>query len=149
MGFINRNEDTQDSCCPRVEDKSLSEHVGVKIELSHWVESEHSNSRLDTNIHSSTNNGDNSLFKILTVIFIFKNPGVNNVNIDSDPKAWRKIKLPIDRKGFVNGNTGTGSLCDSRVWREHSLECFSINVYSPGSDENQKQSVNVIKFKLQ
>ena len=31
VGFINRNKDTQDLCCPRLEDKSLSEHVGVKI----------------------------------------------------------------------------------------------------------------------
>ena len=100
---------------------------------------------MDTNIHSSTNNGDNSLFKIVTVTSVIKNPGVNNVNSDSDPKARRKIKLPIDRKGFVNGTNGTGSLCDSRVWREHSLECFSINVYSPGSKEMQKQSVNVMK----
>ena len=38
VGFINKSEDTQDSCCPRLEDKSLSEHVGFKIEIPYWVE---------------------------------------------------------------------------------------------------------------
>ena len=79
MGFLNKSEDTQGSYCPRLEDKSLPEHVGFKIEIPRWVEPQHSNSELDTNIHSSTNNGDNSLFKILTVVSVFKNPGVENV----------------------------------------------------------------------
>ena len=47
--------------------------------------------------------------------------------------------------GFVNRNNGIGSFCDSRVQREYSLECFSINVYSHGSKEIQKQSVNMIE----
>ena len=79
VGLMNKSEDTQDSCCPRLEDKSLSEHVGFKIEIPYWVEPQHSNSQLDTNIHSSTNNGDDSLFKILTVVSVFKNLEVKNV----------------------------------------------------------------------
>jgi len=97
VGFINRNEDTLDSCCPRVEDKSLSEHVGVETEHFHRVETEHSNTWLDTNIDSYTNNGDDSLFKTLTVTSIIKNPGVNNVNSDSDLKARRKINYKSTR----------------------------------------------------
>ena len=74
---------------------------------------------------------------------MIKNPGIDNMNSDSNPKDWRKIKLQIDKMGFVNGSNSTGSLCDSKVWREHSLECFSIAVHSPGSKEMQKQSVKV------
>ena len=63
---------------------------------------------------------------------------------DSDSKDRGKIKLQIDKMGLVNRSNGNRGLCDSRVWREHFLECFSINVYSPGSKEMQKQSVNVM-----
>ena len=138
VGFLNKSEDTQGSCCPWLEDKSISEHVGFKIEIPRWIEPLHSNSQLDTNIHSSTNNGDDSLFKILTVVSVFKNPGVKNVKSDSDPKARRQIKLPIDRIGFINRNNCNGSLYNSRVSRGHSLECFGINDYSPGSKGSQK-----------
>ena len=35
VGFINKSEDTQDSCCPRLEDKSLSKHICFKTEIPH------------------------------------------------------------------------------------------------------------------
>ena len=105
VGFLNKSKDTQGLCCPRLENKSISEHVGFKIEIPRWIKPLHSNSQLDTNIHSSTNNGDDSLFKILTVVSVSKNPGVKNVKSDSDPKARRQMKQPMDRIGFINGNS--------------------------------------------
>ena len=33
VGFLNKSEDTQGLCYPRLEDRSLSEHVGFKIEI--------------------------------------------------------------------------------------------------------------------
>jgi len=89
VGFLNNSEDIQDSRSLRLEDKSLTEHVGFKIEIPGWVEPQRLNSQLDTSIHSSTNNGHNNLFKILMVVSIFNNPGVKKVKSDSDPKAGR------------------------------------------------------------
>ena len=54
------------------------------------------------------------------------------------------MKPPIDRVGFINGNNWNGSLYDCRVVRGHSLECFDISVHSPGREEIQKRSVNVM-----
>ena len=148
VGFLNKSNDIQYSPCPRLEDKSLSKHIGFNIKIPDWVESHHVNSQLDTSIHSSTNNGDDNLFKILTVVSIFNNPGVKNVKSDSDLKAWRLIKLPMDRIGFIKGNSCNGSLYDSRVLRGHSLECFGTNVHSPGSKENQKKPVDVTRDRM-
>ena len=92
VGFISRNEDTQCLCCPRVWDKSFSEHLDVETELSRWVETEHSNTCLDINIHSSTNNRDDGLFRIVTLTSVINNPEVDNVNLNSGLKAQRKIK---------------------------------------------------------
>ena len=130
--------------CPRLEDKSLPEHVGFKIGIPHWAEPQHSNSQLDTNIHPSTNNGDDSLFKILMVISVFKNPGVKSVKSDPDPRAQRQVKPPIDRIGFINGNNCNGSLYGCRIVRGHSLVCFGISVYSLRREEIQKCSVSVV-----
>ena len=144
VGFLNKSEDIQDSRCPRLEDKSLSKHIGFKIEIPDWVESHHVNSQLDTSIHSSTNNGDNNLFKILMVVSIFNNSGVKNVKLDSVLKAWRLIKLPMDRIRFIKGNSCNRGLYDSRVLRE----CFGTNVHSPGSKENQKKPVDVTRDRM-
>ena len=38
VGLFNNNEDTQDSCYPRLEDGPLPEHVGFQIEIPRWVE---------------------------------------------------------------------------------------------------------------
>ena len=86
VGFINGNEDTHGLCCPSVWDKSFSEHFDVKTEFSHWVKTENSNSFLDINIHPSTNNGDDSLSKILRVVSTPKSPGVKMLNQSPIPE---------------------------------------------------------------
>ena len=72
--FLNKSEDTRYSRCLGLEDNT---HIGFK---------------LDTCIHSSTDNGDDNLSKILTVGST-NNPEVKNVEADSDLNAWRLIKL--------------------------------------------------------
>ena len=89
-------------CCPRVWDKSFSEHFDVETELSHWVKTEHSNTYFDINIHSSTTKEDDGLFKILTLTSVINNQEVDFINSNSGLKAQRKIERVIDRMGFVN-----------------------------------------------
>ena len=130
--FLNNSEDIHDSRCLGPEDKSLSKHLGFKVRIPDWIESYYINSQLDTSIFSSTDNGDDNLSKILTVVST-NNPEVKNVKADSDLNAWRLIKLRRDRIGFIKGNSCNGSLYDSRVLRGHSLECLGTNVHSTGS----------------
>ena len=132
VGFLSKSKDTKGSYCPRLEEKSLPEHVGSKTEIPCWVEPQHLSSQLDTCIHPFTNNGGDNF---LTVVPVFKNPGVKNAESDSDPRARRQMKPPIDRIGFINGNNCNGSLYDCRVVRGHSLVCFGISVYSPRREE--------------
>ena len=61
-------------------------------------------SQLDTCIHSSTDNGDDNVSKILTVVST-NNPEIKNVEADSDLKAWRLIKPQTDKIGFIKGNS--------------------------------------------
>ena len=131
VGFLNKSEDIQCSHCPRLEDKSLSKHVGFKIKIPDWVESHNINSQLDTSIHSSTDNGD----KILTVVSIFNNPGVKNIKSDSDLKAWRLIKLPMDRIGFIKGNSCNGGFYGFRV----TLSCVWVPTFTHlGADKARR-----------
>ena len=99
--FINKSEDTQTSRYLGLEDNALSKHVGFKVRIPDWIES---HSQLDTSIPSSTDNGDDNLSKILTVVST-NNPEVQNVKADSDLNAWRLIKLQRDRIGFIKGNS--------------------------------------------
>ena len=139
--FLNKSEYTQGLYCPRLEDKSLPEHVGSKTEILRWVEPQHLSSQLDTCIHPFTNNGGNNF---LTVVPVFKNLGVKNAELDSDPRAERQMKPRIDRIGFTNGNYCNRSLYNCRVVRGHPLVCFGIRFYSPEREEIQKCSVNVM-----
>merc|ERR1712240_873791 len=102
-------EDTRYSRCLGLEDNT---HIGFK---------------LDTCIHSSTDNGDDNLSKILTVGST-NNPEVKNVEADSDLKAWRLVKLRWDRVGFMEGNSCYGSVYGSRRSRGLTLMCLDTTI---------------------
>ena len=98
--------------------KSFSEYFDVKTELS---------------FHFYNNNGDDKIFSMVTLTSIINYCNVVNVNSKSGLKAQSERRRVIDRVGFVNGNKDTGSFWDSRVWEEHSLGHFDINVCSSGN----------------
>ena len=112
--------------------KSFSEHFDVKTELSQLFGTEHSNTCSDINFQSYNNNRDDNIFSMVILTSVINYPEVDNVNSNSGLQAQSKRRRVIDRVGFVNGNKDTGSLWGSRVWEEHSLEHFDINVHSPG-----------------
>ena len=88
-------------------------------------------SQLDTFIHSPTDNRDDSVFKILTVVST-NNPGVRNVKADPDLNALRLVKPQTDRIGFLNGYGCNGSLYEPRVSRGHFPKCLDTNLHPTG-----------------
>ena len=112
--------------------RSVSEYFDVKTELS---------------FHSYNNNGDDKTFGMVVLTSATNYPDVTNVNSNPGLKAQSKRKRVIDRVGFVNGNKDTESFWGSRVWEEHSLGHFDINVCSSGNKRIQKGSVKMIKDK--
>ena len=94
-------------------------------------------SQLDTRILSSTDNGDDGVSKILTVVST-NNPGVKNGKADSDLEAWRLIKPRTDRVGFVKGNSCNGDLYGSRILGGHSLMWLDTNAHPHGGRQARR-----------